>query len=126
VGLDSPSAIRPCEQPIFTSVILSFALCRTRHSNPQRRENVEAQLVRIVALPAPLHRPADRRLSDTDGAATVSCADHKCSHVVAMDTDTWPDSLRLSDIENRFVCQVCGRRGADVRTGFPRAKMGTA
>jgi hypothetical protein len=56
----------------------------------------------------------------------VYCADYKCSHVVAMDTDTWPDILRLSDIENRFVCQVCGRRGADVRTDFPRAKMATA
>ena len=45
----------------------------------------------------------------------VCCADDKCSHVVAMDTDTWPDTLRLSDIEDRFVCQVCGERGADVR-----------
>ena len=51
----------------------------------------------------------------------VCCADHKCSHVVAMDTDTWPDSLQLSDIEDRFVCQVCGKRGADVRFDFPRA-----
>jgi hypothetical protein len=56
----------------------------------------------------------------------VSCADYKCSHIVAIDTDTWPDSLRLSDIEDRFVCQVCGRRGAEVRPDFPRAKMGTA
>jgi hypothetical protein len=38
-----------------------------------------------------------------------------------MDTDTWPDSLQLSDIEDRFVCQVCGKRGADVRFDFPRA-----
>jgi hypothetical protein len=51
----------------------------------------------------------------------VCCADHKCSHVVAMDTDTWPDSLQLCDIEDRFVCQVCGKRGADVRFYFSRA-----
>jgi hypothetical protein len=26
----------------------------------------------------------------------------------------WPDGLRLSDIEHRFVCEVCGKRGAEV------------
>ena len=56
----------------------------------------------------------------------VCCADDKCSHVVAMDPDTWPDSLRLSDIEQLFVCQLCGKRGADVRPDFPQVKMGTA
>jgi hypothetical protein len=54
----------------------------------------------------------------------VSCADRNCSHLIAMDTDTWPNGLRLSDIENRFVCQMCGRRGADVRPDFPVAKKG--
>ena len=23
--------------------------------------------------------------------------------------------MRLSDIENRFICTVCGKRGADIR-----------
>ena len=27
----------------------------------------------------------------------------------------WPDDVRLSDIEDRFVCTACGKRGADVR-----------
>jgi len=54
----------------------------------------------------------------------VYCADYKCSHHIAMDADTWPD-LRLSDIEDRFVCQRCGKRGADVRPHFPHARMGT-
>jgi hypothetical protein len=27
-------------------------------------------------------------------------------------------SVRLSDIEPRFVCQACGKRGADVRPNF--------
>jgi hypothetical protein len=32
--------------------------------------------------------------------------------------DRWPDEVRLSDIEPRFTCQACGRRGADVRPNF--------
>jgi hypothetical protein len=27
----------------------------------------------------------------------------------------WPDHIRLSDIELRFVCKACGQRGADIR-----------
>ena len=29
-----------------------------------------------------------------------------------------PDDARLSDIEERFTCRVCGKRGADVRPDF--------
>ena len=32
--------------------------------------------------------------------------------------DRWPDELRLSDVEPRFVCAACGKRGADVRPAF--------
>jgi hypothetical protein len=32
--------------------------------------------------------------------------------------DQWPDDLRQSDIEHRFICAVCGKRGADVRPDF--------
>ena len=42
-----------------------------------------------------------------------------------MDASNWRDDLRLSDIEGRFICQKCGRRGADVRQDFPAAKMGS-
>ena len=28
------------------------------------------------------------------------------------------DDLRLSDIEDQFVCKACGKRGADVRPDF--------
>jgi hypothetical protein len=28
------------------------------------------------------------------------------------------DDARLSDIEERFTCRVCGKRGADVRPDF--------
>jgi hypothetical protein len=48
----------------------------------------------------------------------VYCSDHKCSHHIAMSADPWPDDVRLSDIEPRFVCQACGRRGADFRPNF--------
>jgi hypothetical protein len=45
----------------------------------------------------------------------IYCADYKCSHSVAISADQWADDLRLSDIEDRFTCCACGKRGADVR-----------
>jgi hypothetical protein len=51
----------------------------------------------------------------------VYCADHHCSHSVAMNADHWPDDVRLSDIEPRFVCAAWGKRGADVRPDFRSA-----
>jgi hypothetical protein len=41
----------------------------------------------------------------------VYCADYRCGHSMAMNADHWPDDLRLSDIEPRFVCTACGKRG---------------
>jgi hypothetical protein len=41
----------------------------------------------------------------------VYCADYRCSHSLAVSGDGWPDDVRLSDIEARFVCTV---RGADI------------
>jgi hypothetical protein len=32
--------------------------------------------------------------------------------------DQWADDVRLSDIEDRFTCMACGKRGADVRPDF--------
>jgi hypothetical protein len=32
--------------------------------------------------------------------------------------DRWPDDVRLFDIEGRFTCTACGKRGADVRPDF--------
>ncbi len=48
----------------------------------------------------------------------IYCADYRCSHSIAMSADGWPDHVRLSDIENRFICKACGKRGADVRGNF--------
>ena len=33
-----------------------------------------------------------------------------------------PDDARLSDIEERFTCRACGKRGADVRPDFNKGK----
>jgi hypothetical protein len=48
----------------------------------------------------------------------VYCADYRCSHSITISGDAWPDDLRLSDIEDRFTCTACGKRGADVRPDF--------
>jgi hypothetical protein len=45
-------------------------------------------------------------------------ADYHCSHSIAISGDGWPDDVRLSDIEHRFICAVCVKRGADVRLDF--------
>ena len=52
---------------------------------------------------------------------------HRAARIVA--ADGWPDDMRLSDIEQRFICKACGKRGADLRPDFnwnskPVAAMG--
>jgi hypothetical protein len=52
-----------------------------------------------------------------------------CSHSIAISGDRWPDEVRLSDVEVRFICSACGKRGADVHPDFnwkkePVAMMG--
>lgn len=65
------------------------------------------------------------RESGTRGVI-VFCADYRCSHSTTLDGDRWADDVRLSDIEPRFVCKACGKRGVDVRPHFQAARMGTA
>ena len=48
----------------------------------------------------------------------IYCADYHRSHSIAMSADQRPDDVRLSDIEDRFVCKPCGQSGADVRPNF--------
>ncbi|RXG91487.1 hypothetical protein [Bradyrhizobium zhanjiangense] len=45
-----------------------------------------------------------------------------CGHHIALSADRWPDEVRLSDIEPRFVCSECGSRGAEVRPDFESGK----
>jgi hypothetical protein len=62
----------------------------------------------------------------------IYCSDFRCSHWTTMSADRWPDDVRLSDLEPLFVCQGCGRKGADVRPNFDweiearRAKIANA
>jgi hypothetical protein len=55
----------------------------------------------------------------------IYCSDYRCSHHLAISAERWPDDVRLSDLEPRFVCQACGIRGADLRPNFTLARMGT-
>jgi hypothetical protein len=48
-------------------------------------------------------------------AVLIYCSDFRCLHWIEMIADQWADDVRLSNIEPRFVCTVCGCRGADVR-----------
>ena len=57
---------------------------------------------------------AEMRSSGVRGLL-IYCADYRCSHCVAASGDRWPDDVRLSDLEPRFVCTACGKRGADVQ-----------
>ena len=45
----------------------------------------------------------------------IYCSDYKCSHLITMSGDGWPDEIRLSDLEPRFICSACGKSGGDVR-----------
>jgi hypothetical protein len=60
---------------------------------------------------------AEMRSSGVAGLL-VYCSDYKCGHHIAISGDRWPDDLRLSDLERRFVCSACGKPGADVRPNF--------
>ncbi|SHN66537.1 hypothetical protein SAMN05444170_0978 [Bradyrhizobium erythrophlei] len=55
----------------------------------------------------------------------IYCSDYRCSHHMKISADPWPDEVRLSDLEPRFVCKACGTRGADIRPNFAPARMGT-
>jgi hypothetical protein len=60
---------------------------------------------------------AEMRASGVRGLL-IYCSDYHCSHSTTISGDRWPDDVRLSDIEPRFICEACGRRGADVRPNF--------
>ena len=44
------------------------------------------------------------------GGLLVYCAGYRCSHSIASSGDAWHDDARLSDIEERFTCRVCGKQ----------------
>ena len=60
------------------------------------------------------------------GSLNKAFSDYCCSHSIAVSANQWPDDLRPSDIELRFLCEACGKRGADVRPDFNWNKQPTA
>jgi hypothetical protein len=54
----------------------------------------------------------------------VYCSDYKCSHYVNASADPWPDHIRPSDLEPKFLYSACGKRGADIRPDFHWDKPG--
>jgi hypothetical protein len=60
---------------------------------------------------------AEMRESGVHGVL-IYCSDYRCSHHIAIDGDQWADDVRLSDLEPKFVCSACGKRGGDVRPDF--------
>jgi len=56
----------------------------------------------------------------------VYCADYRCSHSIEMSADQWPDDVRLSDIEPRFVCKATVVRISKAVFRFCRLSRGAA
>jgi hypothetical protein len=57
----------------------------------------------------------------------IYCADYRCSHSISLVPERvgrWPDNVRLSDLEPKFICQCCGKRGAGIRPNFAPARWG--
>jgi hypothetical protein len=69
-----------------------------------------------------LSRPQKITLGEMRAAGVhgllIYCADYKCSHWIRISADQWSDDVRLSDLEEKFTCTVCGKRSADVRPDF--------
>jgi hypothetical protein len=55
--------------------------------------------------------------------ALPGCANYKCGYSIVADASRWRDDVRLSDLEPRFTCKVCGHR--DIRPLFENMRMGT-
>jgi hypothetical protein len=48
----------------------------------------------------------------------IYCSDYHCSHYVTISGYQWAADVRRSELEPRFVCPPCGRRGGDIRPNF--------
>jgi hypothetical protein len=55
----------------------------------------------------------EMRSNDGPRRLIVCCGDYSCPYSVVINAERWPDGVRLSDLEPRFICEACGRRGAD-------------
>jgi hypothetical protein len=72
-------------------------------------------------MPEPIHQQkitlAEMRAAGVRGLL-IYCSDYRCGHHITISGDRWADDARLSDLEPRFFCRVCGQRGADIRPNF--------
>jgi hypothetical protein len=51
-------------------------------------------------------------------SALIHCSENRCGQWTRLGRnvcDQWDDDVNLIDIESKFVCQACGRRGAAIR-----------
>jgi hypothetical protein len=81
-------------------------------------------------MPPAINRPQKITLAEMRSTGVrgplIYRADYRCSHWVELSGDRWPDHIRLSDLEPRFVCSICGHKGADVRPnpGWGKKSLG--
>jgi hypothetical protein len=54
----------------------------------------------------------EMRASGSTRLIVYYCGDYKCAYSVVIDAGRWGDAVRISDLEPKFTCQVCGHRGA--------------
>ena len=83
-----------------------------------------ADILAAKTRPTPDWRPLKITLAEMRATGVrslrVYCADYRCGHNIkleATDVDRWPDQVRLSELEPRFVCKVCGQKGALLQGG---------
>jgi hypothetical protein len=93
-----------------------------RATRPPRCSRLHDQSHRRHHVPALTRRPqkitfGEMRSSGVRGIP-IYCADFRCSHSIRISADRWSDHIRLSDLEPRLVCKVCGKRSADMRPDF--------
>jgi hypothetical protein len=80
---------------------------------PARRENRTLPDGRPVKITL-----GEMRAAGVRGLIVFCLHDAKHNVILGSDVvDRWADEVRLSDLEPRFVCKACGKRGADVRPG---------
>jgi len=96
--------VRPCSCPGSKR---SIPVISTR---VDQRGHIEAPVTLMPGLSRKKITFAEMRESGVR-RTLIYCADYKCSHLVAISGDAWPDDVRLSDIEPRFVCKVLRQAG---------------
>ena len=97
---------------------------RLHHETPLRLSDCSLHVYQRYDPPTPQKITFGEMRASGVREILIYCRDHRCSHHVEISADGWAEHVRLSEIEPRFTCLVCGRRGAEVRPKFPPARMG--